>query len=146
MPTSSFNKINGFVEHMAEGVHDWENDTLMLALSNTDPATDGVNASTAAAVLATVTEIAYTNLAENRQLTTTSSQTSGTETLAITDYTLTASGGALPTFRYVYLYNDTPTTPADPLIGYWDYGAGGVTLANGESLDIDFAVSTITVA
>lgn len=34
------------------------------------------------------------------------------------------------------LYNDGATN--DELIGYWDYGVGGVTLADGESLTIDF--------
>ena len=49
---------------------------------------------------------------------------------------LTASGGVRP-FRYVYVYSDTPTSPADPLIGYYDYGSS-ITLANGETLTVDF--------
>ena len=50
-------------------------------------------------------------------------------------------------FRYIYLYNDTPTSPADPLIGYFDYGAN-LTLNNGESLTIDFdqASGALTLA
>jgi len=57
---------------------------------------------------------------------------------------LTASGAVGP-FRYVYLYNDTPTSPADPLIGYIDYGSA-VSLTTGGTLTIDFAASTITLA
>jgi hypothetical protein len=49
---------------------------------------------------------------------------------------LTASG-AVATFRYVDIYNDTPSSPLDPLIGWYDYGAD-VTLANGETFTIDF--------
>jgi hypothetical protein len=40
-------------------------------------------------------------------------------------------------FRYAVLWNDTPTAPADPLIGWFDYGST-VTLAVGESLLVDF--------
>ena len=35
------------------------------------------------------------------------------------------------------LYNDTPTAPADPLIGWWDYGSS-ITLASGETFTVDF--------
>jgi hypothetical protein len=34
------------------------------------------------------------------------------------------------------LYNDTQTSPAKPLIGYWDYGSA-VTMANGDTFTID---------
>jgi hypothetical protein len=66
--------------------------------------------------------------------------------LIAADLTITASGAAAP-FRYVVLYNDTPTSPADPLIGWWDYGST-VTMANTETFKLDFdnvnGVITIT--
>lgn len=34
----------------------------------------------------------------------------------------TASGADFATGRYVYIYDDTATTPDDPLVGYFDYG------------------------
>lgn len=142
---ATFTKINGFIEHMAEGIHNLGSDQIVVALSNTDPTTDGVQASTAAAVLATVTEISYTNCSSRNVTTSSSAQTSGTYTLALTDLTLTASGGTVGPFRYVYIYNDTPTSPADPLIAVWDYGSS-ITLNDTETLDIDFAANSIQVA
>jgi hypothetical protein len=36
------------------------------------------------------------------------------------------------------------TSPADPLLGWYDYGSE-ITLADGETLTIDFAASTLTL-
>lgn len=69
----------------------------------------------------------------------------GTGSLAGTDVTWTASGGTIGPFRYVVLYNDTPTTPlADPVIGWWDYGSN-VTLQIGESFVVDFTGPVLTL-
>ena len=50
--------------------------------------------------------------------------------------TWTASGGTVGPFRYVVLYNDTPTSPADPLVAWWDYGSA-LTLGIGDSFTAD---------
>lgn len=133
-----FNKLNGFVEHLAEGVHNLGSDQLILALSNVAPSaeTTAPTTSTAACILANVTEITYTGLSSRSVTTASASQSSGTYRLTLSDLTLSSTGTVGP-FRYIYLYNDTPTSPADPLIGYFDYGAN-LTLNNGESLTIDF--------
>jgi hypothetical protein len=60
-----------------------------------------------------------------------SAQTSGTYKLVLADVVFTAAGGSIGPFRYDVLYNDTPTSPADPLIGWWDYGSA-ITLAGHE--------------
>jgi len=52
------------------------------------------------------------------------------------DCTWTASGGSIGPFRYVVIYNDTPTSPADPLVGYLDYGSD-VTVTTGNTFTVD---------
>lgn len=130
---AAFNKFNAFVEHLAEKVHDLGADTLKVMLVNS-PAPAATNS-----VKADLTEITAGNgyTAGGTQATiTSSSQTSGTYKLVLADVVFTASGGSMNTFRYPVLYNDTPTSPADPLIGWWDYGSG-VTLAVGETFTWD---------
>jgi hypothetical protein len=140
---NAFNKINGFVEHKNNGVHNFAAHQLTVLLSNVAPGTDGVNASTAAAVRATVTEVDYTNCSSRNVTTVSSTQTGGVYSLVLQDLTLTASGGSVGPFQYVYLCNDTPTSPADPLIGYYDYGAP-ITLLDTESIDINFDTTALT--
>ena len=133
-----FNKLNGFVEHLAEGVHNLGSDQLVLALSNVAPGSEATapTSSTSACVLANVTQITYTGLSSRNVTTSSAQQSSGTYRLTLSDLTLSSTGTVGP-FRYIYLFNDTPTSPADPLIGYFDYGTN-LTLNNGESLTIDF--------
>ena len=144
---ATFNKLNGFVEHAMEKVHNLGSDTLTVALSNTAPGSESTppTGATTACVLANVTQVSYTNCSTRVITTTSSAQTSGTYKLTLTDLTLTASGGTVGPFRYVYIYNDTATS--DELIGYYDYGSS-ITLADGETLLIDFdaANGVLTVA
>ena len=126
---ATFVKFEPFVEHLAEGVHNLQTGAITVALSATAPTTSW-------ATLSQVTQISYTNLSSRLCTVASSAQTAGTYKLTINDLVLTASG-AVATFRYVILYNDTPTSPADPLIGYYDYGQD-VTLANGETFTLNF--------
>ena len=132
---ATFTKFNAFVEHLAEGVHNFTSDatctpTIALCAAANAPVAGN-------SVLADLTQIAYTNLSSRVITVASSAQTSGTYKLTLTDLVLTASGGSVATFRYVVIYNDDPTSPADPLIGFYDNGAD-VTLANGETFTIDF--------
>ena len=43
--------------------------------------------------------------------------------LSANDLVLKPSGGSVAAFRYVIIYDDTPTSPADPIIHYYDYGS-----------------------
>ena len=145
---ATFVKLNGFVEHLAEGVHNLQTGALTIALSNTAPGSESSppTASTANCILANVTQISYTNCSARTITVTASSQTSGTYTLDAADLVLTASGGTVGPFRYIYVYNDTPTSPADPLIAYWDYGSS-ITLNSGETFTITFdAAGILTLA
>lgn len=128
---ATWNKFNQFVEDIAHGVHDLETDALTVALTNSAPVATNT-------ILANITEVSYTNCSSRVPTISSSGQTSGTYKLVLADLTLTASGGSVGPFQYVVLYNDTPSSPADPLIGWYDYGGSGVTLADGETLLIDF--------
>jgi hypothetical protein len=64
--------------------------------------------------------------------------TGNVTTLSAADFSWTASGAGL-TFRYVVFWNNTPTTPADPLIGFMD--DTGVTLAAGSTYTVDITAS-----
>jgi len=130
---ASFNKFNQFVEDVAEKVHNLGSDTLKVMLTNSAPAATN-------SVKANLSEISAGNgyTAGGTQATISSSaQSSGTYKLVLNDVVFTASGGGIGPFRYAVLYNDTPTSPADPLIGFWDYGSA-VTLADTETFTVDF--------
>lgn len=130
---ASYNKFQAFVEDVAEKVHNLGADTLKVMLTLTAPTATN-------AVKADLTEIAAGNgytAGGTAATISSSSQSSGTYKLVLADVTFTASGGAIADFRYAVLYNDTPTSPTDPLIGYWDYGST-VSLASGESFTVDF--------
>jgi len=126
---ATYNKVNSFVEAVAEKVHNLGSDTLTVALTAAANAPVATNTQ-----LSNLTQISYTNLSARAITTSTSAQTSGTYKLVLTDLVLTASG-AVATFRYVAIYNDTATN--DELIAWYDYGSD-VTLANGETFTIDF--------
>lgn len=140
---ASFNKINDFVEQLGKGVHQLHaaGHTLKVMLVNS-PAPVATNT-----VKADLTEISAGNgyTAGGTDAQNDFTETSGTGSCAGVDVVFTASGGSIGPFRYAVLYNDTPTSPADPLIGWWDYGAG-LTLNDGESLTVDFGTSLFTVA
>lgn len=135
---ATFSKFQPFVEALAEKVHNLGSDQLVVALTNTAPnATD--------ATLSQITEISYTNCSSRNITTSSSSQTSGTYKLVLTDLVLTASGGSVGPFRYIVIYNDT--SASDNLVGYYDYGSS-LTLASGETLTIDFdpSAGVLTIA
>lgn len=139
---ATFNKFHQFVEDLAKGVHNFTSDstcTVTVALTNASNAP--VNTNT---VLANLTQISYTNLSSRVITGVTCEQTTGTVSFTASDLVLTASG-TVAAFQYVVLYNDDPTSPADPLIGWYDYGSE-VTLNNGETFTIDFTTGFATLS
>jgi hypothetical protein len=143
---AAFNKINDFAEQVLKGVHNFGTHTFKAALTNTAP-------SAANTILSDITQIStaggYTGGAGGGLTldTVVLSETSGTAKVTIADEVFTATGAAVGPFRYVVLYNDSSTSPADALIGWYDYGSS-ITLADGESFTIDFdgSAGVITLA
>ena len=140
----NFSKFDQFSEDVAHKVHDLGSDQLRFYLTNATPS------AAADAVLLDLYPIANGNgytgpVALVRD---TSLQTSGVYKLVLDDpTTITATGGAIPPFRYVVIYNDTPTSPADPLIGWFDYGSQ-INLAETQTFDIDLSAANglLTIA
>jgi hypothetical protein len=130
---ATYNGFEVFSENLANGVHNLNTDLCKVYLSNVAP-----NAATHA-VKADVAEFTggtgYT--AGGEDMTNTTSRAGATTTVNVVDVTWTASAGDWAEFRYVVAYNDTPTSPVDPLVSWWDYGAG-LTLNNGETFTVDF--------
>lgn len=134
----SFVFFEQFITDYANKVHDLigtagsSADTAKVMLSNTAPDV------TTDAVKADITDITNANgYSGGVSVANVGTRTTLTLTVTGTNVTITASGGAVGPFQYVVLYNDTPTSPADPLIGYWDLGVA-VTLQDGESFTTRF--------
>lgn len=142
---ATYQKFEIFAEDVMDKVHDvvgtivdTDVDDLKIYLSNTAPNL-GTNA-----VKADLAEITNENgYTAPVSVTPSGTRTGGTVTLEGTKITITASGGTIGPFQYVVLYNDTPTSPADPLIAVWDYGSA-ITLNDGESFEIKFNSSETT--
>lgn len=127
-----------YVEDLHNGEHNFDADTLKVAFSAASPSVS------ADAVLTDITTIAETNLSSTTLVTNASTgQTTGTYKLVMDDLVLTASG-AVPTFRYVIIYNSTATTLTNPLIMYADYGSD-VTLADTETFTVDFGTELFQI-
>jgi hypothetical protein len=132
---ATFNKFNSFVEVAVEGAN-LGSDTFKVALTNTAPTAGN-------SVLADITfasgagsAVSTGNLDSVTLTTTSSSQTSGTYKLVLQDKTMTASGTVGP-FQYIVIYDDTVTSPADPLVGFYNYGSP-ITLNSGDSFTVNF--------
>lgn len=129
---ASYNKFNAFVENLLITKLDFDADVFKVMLTNVAPvATNSVKAD--------LTEIAAGNgyTAGGTVTSVTHSRSGGTSKITGTDVVFTASGGTIGPFRYAVWYDDTPTSPADPLISWWDYGSS-VTLNSGETFTVDF--------
>ena len=111
-------------------MHNLGADVLKIALTNTAPSATNTQ-------LSNITQIAAGNgytTGGNTAVTVSSSQTSGTYKLVLSDVVFTATGVMGP-FRYAVLYNDTASS--DELIGWWDYGTS-LTLNSGDTFTVDF--------
>lgn len=131
MATSAWNKYQDFSEQLIRGVHDWDAHVFKVALTNTAPTATHTS-------LSQITEIAAGNgyTAGGNTTTISISETAGTTTVQGTEVVFTATG-AMATFRYAVLYNDTATSPADALIAWFDYGTP-IAMTSGETFTVRF--------
>ena len=140
---AAYQKFQQFVEDLLLGKHDFSaaGHVFKAYLSNAAPS------ASADAIKADLAEISAGNgyTAGGQDVQNTLSESGGTATVATTDVVWTASGGTIGPFQYVATYNDTQTSPADPLVNWWDYGSA-LTLQDGESFTVDFGASWFTVA
>jgi len=137
---ATYNKFFDFTEQLCTGKHNLTaaGDQLFLYLSNAAP---DATLDTVKADLAGITEQNGYAAADALN---TLSEAAGVTTIAGTDKVWTASGGSFGPFRYVALYNETQTSPVDPLVSWWDYGSA-ITVLTGETFTVDFGASIFTV-
>jgi hypothetical protein len=146
MATSAFSKYNQFIEDFGNKVHDLVGtagsgaDTLKVMLTNTLPV------AASHAVKADAVEIGAGNgyPAGGVSIANVGSRSAGVLTVVATDVIITASGGTIGPFRYQVIYNDTPSSPLDPLVGWFDYGSS-ITLADTETFTVDFGANLFTM-
>lgn len=135
----AFNKFQDFAEQLCKGIHQCHaaGHTFKIMLTNVAPVATNT-------IKADLTEITagggYTAGGEDVQ--NDLSEAGGTATCTAVDVTWNGSGGGFGPFRYIVLYNDSATSPADALIGWWDYGSS-ISLTASDSFNVDFASNTL---
>lgn len=139
---AAFNKIQDYVQQVLTGKHDWTaaGHVFKVYASNATPS------ASADAVKADLAEITPANgyPSGGSDIANDMTETTGTATVTAVDVVWTASGGSFGPLQYVALYNDTQTTPADPLVGWWDYGSA-LTVLDTETFTCDFGASLGTL-
>jgi hypothetical protein len=132
---ATFNKLNSVAALPWNGGCNLATDALKVMLTNTPPvATNQVYGDVSGGELTTAN--GYT--AGGATVTTISStQTSGLWILLASCASPTwSASGAVGPFRYVIVYDTTPTTPLNkPLLGWWDYGAA-IVMQNGDTFTV----------
>lgn len=124
-----YNKFNLFTEDLALGYHNFGSHTYKVMLTNTAPvatnhlygdiSSNEISSGNGYSTGGTTSSVTYLN-------------TAGTEKVTAGNVTFTASGGSIGPFRYAVFYNATQTSPAKPLVSWFDYGSS-VTLNSGET-------------
>jgi len=131
---ASFVKFNSVAANVFNGVVNLSSDVVKVILTNTAPvATNAVYADVSGNELATGN--GYTAGGATVTL------TSSTQTGGLYKYiascaspTWTASGSVGP-FRYVIIYDTTPSSPLKPLLGWWDFGSS-LTMNSGDTFTV----------
>jgi hypothetical protein len=128
---AAFNKFNQFVKDIANKVHNLGSDSIKIMLTDVAP----VATNTVKANITDITAGERLHGRRRRRGLRLRRADLGTYKLVLSPVVFTASGGSIAQFRYAVLYNDTPTSPAKPLIGWYDYGAE-INVTNGNSFTV----------
>lgn len=141
---ATYTKYEPFIEGLCDAKFDLFGTTDTLkAVIHTDAPTVATDDE-----LADLTQIAGNNgyTTGGTDIQNDSTRSGGTVTMTATDVVWTASGGNLgssTTGRYFSIHDDTSTT--DRLINSYDYGTT-FTVADGETMTLDFGASLATFA
>ena len=145
MAANAWKKYESFPEYMGDGTIDMDTHTFKVALY--------LSSSNAATVTTNTVKADLTNEHANGNGYTTGGATlasvtwthsTGTTTFDCADPTWTASGGNIVA-RFAVIYDDTPTSPADPLVCYslLDNTPADVTVPDGSTLTLQINASGI---
>ena len=132
---STFTLFNSAAGKIGDGTIDLDSHTFKVALTNSAPIATNT-------VLANITQISGTNGYTTGGVTlgsvTFTEPSAGTWRFDSADFSFTASGGTMGTFRYLVIYSDTAAS--DDLVGYYDHGAT-VSLPDGSSYSFTVAAT-----
>lgn len=121
---------NAFSQHLADKVHTFASDTFrfkLYTLANKPAAT--------VAVIGSTTPIDQTFLLSDVVTFTSKVESGGDTPLIFASFDVVADGGTLPNWQAFAIFNDTPTSPADPILVVGDVGET-VTLTDGQTKSI----------
>lgn len=141
---ATYNKFEPFIQRLANKEIDWFGSTETYKVAIHTDAPDLANDDD----LADLTQISGANgyTTGGANITFNSTRSGGTVTATATDVVFTASGGNLgnsTTGRYFGQYNDTHAN--DALMNDYDYGST-FTVADGETMTVDYGASLATLA
>jgi hypothetical protein len=137
---ATYTKHNVFVENLMNKILDLFGspigDTLKLMLTLVAP-------TAANSIKSDLTEIAAGNgyTAGGETVSANGTRSGGTVTLDGDQIVWTGSGAGFGPLQYVDLYDDTPSSPLDPLQSFWNYGAS-ITILTGETFTVKFNNAT----
>ena len=141
---ATYSKFEPFIQRLANKEIDWFGNTETYKVAIHTDAPDLTNDDD----LADLTQIAGNNgyTTGGANITFSSTRSGGTVTATAVDVVFTASGGNLgssTTGRYFGQYNDTHAN--DALMNDYDYGST-FTVADGETMTVDYGASLATLA
>ncbi len=133
---ATYNKFYNFPLHFAQRVHDWDNDTFRIALTNVVPNPSDIEYSPSVYYPPT-TGADYPDMG---CITTVSSELSLTThefKLYGTECVFSAATDDIGPFRFAVLYNETSPQLPGAMISWWDYGRV-LTITRGTPFSIKF--------